>query len=225
MISDCSDGYQKSVAPQKSLLSFVQPKVNGVVLEVICLFKYGGLTEIIHRDALCKETDFNKTWNEYATGFGNAHGNYWLGLENIFNILQNHNRFKLSVEIIYDGYAGHLQGYYHHFNISSANDNYTISLGEFSDHAQGGPGNSLTNDTFSINDRPFSTYDRDFSNNDCPVRFNSGWWYLDDPVCSRANVNGRRPEVGVPFEATWHWQDNLGTRNEFDIINLRIYRD
>ncbi|KAK6187424.1 hypothetical protein SNE40_005457 [Patella caerulea] len=223
IIQDCSDGYQKSVTPQNTLLSFIQPSLNGAILEVICIFTYGGLTHITHRDARCKETDFNKTWNEYSTGFGNSHGNYWLGLENIFNILQSHNRFKLSVQIIYDGHAS--LGSYYHFNISSAHDNYSISLGEFSNHAQGGPVNSLTNGTFSINGRPFSTYDRDFSNNDCPVRFNSGWWYLDDPVCSRANVNGRRPAIGVPFEETLHWQDDLGKGTEIDAINLRIRRD
>ncbi|KAK6187429.1 hypothetical protein SNE40_005460 [Patella caerulea] len=225
IIQDCSDGYQKSVTPQKDLLSYIQPTVNGAVLEVICLFKYGGLTYLLYRDVRCKETDFNKTWNEYSTGFGNANGNYWLGLENIFNILQNHNRFKLAVGFTFDDHASQLQGYYRDFHISNANDNYSISLGEFSNHPQGGPGNSLTDGTFSINGRPFSTYDRDYSNNDCPVRFNSGWWYLEGPVCSRANVNGRRPEVGVPFEATWHWQDNLGTGNEFDVISLRIYRE
>ncbi|KAK6187426.1 hypothetical protein SNE40_005458 [Patella caerulea] len=224
IIQDCSDGFQKSVAPKTELLSFIKPTVNGAVLEVVCIFTYGGATDISRRDARCKETDFNKTWNEYATGFGNANGNYWLGLQNIFNILQNHNRFLLNVRFMIDGYASQLLCIYRDFNISNANDNYSISLGQFSNHAKGGPGNSLTNGTFSINDRPFSTYDRDFSNNDCPVRFNSAWWYLDDPVCSRANVNGRRPEVGVPFEATWHWQDNLGTRNEFDLINIRLRR-
>ncbi|KAK6187411.1 hypothetical protein SNE40_005448 [Patella caerulea] len=222
IIQDCSDGYQKSVAPLKGILSFIQPKVNGAVLEVVCTFKKtGGVTDISRRDVRCKEIDFNKTWNEYSTGFGNANGNYWLGLENIFNILQNHNRFKLTVGLMFNGFDKQLWCYYDDFNISSADYNYAISLGKL---PACGSGNSLTKVNFSINDRPFSTYDRDFSNNDCPVRFNSGWWYLDDPVCSRANVNGRRPEVGVPFEATWHWWDNLRTRTQFDTICLRIRR-
>ncbi|KAK6179319.1 hypothetical protein SNE40_011708 [Patella caerulea] len=147
---------------------------------------------------ICKEVSFNLTSNEYVMGFSIIHGEYWLGLENLFNILQN-----LPTS----------QSHYHDCDIGNGSDSSTVSISGFDG---GATGDSLTNGTYSINDRAFSTYDRDHTNHNCPGRFHGGWWYLDNPVRSEANIFGRRS--GDTFESTCHLQDDLGLEPNFTTI-------
>ncbi|KAK6169574.1 hypothetical protein SNE40_020602 [Patella caerulea] len=178
---------------------------------------------LLVRDTRCPEIDFNRTWSEYSHGFGYKGANHWLGLEHIHNILQDHPNYKLQVFIAYGNPASFAFGFYHGFYVHNITDNYRVSSVSFLDQTAFPIGDSLTNGNYSINGRPFSTYDRDYSNNDCPGRFGSGWWFLDDPVCSRANVNGRRS--GDNFESTWHWLYNLGKRTDFNAIHLKVVRE
>ncbi|KAK6170953.1 hypothetical protein SNE40_019231 [Patella caerulea] len=224
IIQDCTDGITKSVVPLKRLMAFIQSSSSTVVVEVKCDFIYGGWLVISNRETTCLELDFNKTWKEYSTRIGDPRGNYWLGLEHLHQILRNPNRYALEVIIVYET-TNQARATYLGLNISDASDNYRITIDSYVPHGTIPSGDSLTNGIYSIHGRPFSTYDRDFSNNNCPVRFNSGWWYLDDPVCSRANINGRRYNVSVPFESTWHWLDDLGPRTDISMFILRIKKE
>ncbi|KAK6170987.1 hypothetical protein SNE40_019257 [Patella caerulea] len=225
IIKDCMDGMQKGVVPPKrSLMSFIQPSTHGPVLEVKCVFDWGGLTFIHSRETICMEADFNRTWHDYSVGFGNRHGNYWIGLENIYDIVQNHPKLTLAVVMTHGGGNPNVHGFYKGFNVTNSDDDYKITIEQYTGHQDYSSGDSLTNGTYSINGRPFSTYDRDSSGNDCPVRFGGGWWYQDQPFCCRANVNGRRSNTGLPFEATWHWLDNQGNRSDYRRIQLYLKR-
>ncbi|KAK6175461.1 hypothetical protein SNE40_013921 [Patella caerulea] len=219
IIVDCQDGHDRSVAPINSgRRSFIQPSANGPVIEVLCDFKWRK-TMIMRRITLCKEVNFNRTWNEYVMGFGTIHGEYWLGLENVFNILQNFpttNKLNILLKV---GYKPISQSHYRDFDISNDSDNYTVSISGFDN---GTTGDSLTNGIYSINGRPFSTYDRDHTSHNCPGRFSGGWWYLDNPICSRANIFGRRS--GDTLESTCHWKDNLGLETNFTKINMVLRR-
>ena len=42
---------------------------------------------------------FNRQWNEYAAGFGDPDGNYWLGLEVLHHLNETGTMFKLRVEM------------------------------------------------------------------------------------------------------------------------------
>ncbi|XP_050394489.1 ficolin-1 isoform X2 [Patella vulgata] len=221
IIQDCSDGYTGSVAPVKNLLSYIQPSIHGPILEVKCTFNCGGVTYIQYRKLNCRELDFNRTMDEYANGFGYIHGSYWLGLEHVYNILHNGNQFALEVVYVFnDKLMSPARGYYYDFNISNRSDNYRIDIKSYVEYTAKSIGDSLTQSGYNINGRPFSTYDQDFSNYDCPGRFHGGWWYLDDQVCSRANINGQR--YGTTFESSWHWLDNLGNRTLFYDTQLKL---
>ncbi|KAK6187572.1 hypothetical protein SNE40_005568 [Patella caerulea] len=223
IIQDCSEGRSKLLFPEKKMLSFIHPSLNGPVIEVNCLFEWGGLTYIHYRNYNCLELDFNRTMDEYADGFGHPHGNYWLGLEHVYNILQNYRSFELQVVFTFDSPDWNwVQGFYYGFNISDRLDHYRVTFSFYSGSPTSPSGDSLTSGAYTINGRPFSTYDSDSSNHDCPGRFNGGWWYLDDPVCSRANVNGKRHDTS--FESSWHWQDDLGDRTSFHKVNLGVVR-
>ncbi|KAK6170988.1 hypothetical protein SNE40_019258 [Patella caerulea] len=225
IIKDCTDGIQMGVVPlKKSLMSFIQPLANGPVLEVKCVFDWGGLTFIQSRETICMETDFNRTWHDYSSGFGNRHGNYWIGLENIYDIIQNHPNWTVIVAMAHGRGINLVHGYYSGFNITNAEDDYRITIEQYSARSYDPSGDALINGTYSINGRPFSTYDHDISNNSCPARFGGGWWYVDQPFCCRANVNGRRPDSGLPFEATWHWLDNQGNKSDYRRIQLYLMR-
>ncbi|KAK6169568.1 hypothetical protein SNE40_020598 [Patella caerulea] len=222
VIEDCTDGARKSVVPMKTIASFIRPSNSLHVIEVLCDFYYGGYTFINIRSMRCPEINFNRTWSEYVRGFGYRGGNHWLGLENIHSILDNHPSFTLQLYLSYDNSASFALSYYRGFYVRDVTDNYKISIASFLDHPSVPTGDSLTNGSYSINGRPFSTYDRDYSNNNCPGRFGSGWWYLDDPVCSRGNLNGRTS--GDNFESTWHWTENMGNRTDFSAIHMKLIR-
>ncbi|KAK6169562.1 hypothetical protein SNE40_020595 [Patella caerulea] len=224
VIEDCTDGKQKNVVPMKSTASFIRPSNSLQVVEVFCDFNSGGWTFILSREGRCREINFNRTWSEYGNGFGYRSANHWLGLENIHSILDNHPSFTLQLYLSYDNPASFALSYYRGFYVHNVTDNYKISIASFLDHSNFPAGDSLTNGSYNINDRPFSTYDRDYSNNNnCPGRFGGGWWYLDDPVCSRSNLNGRKS--GDNFESTSHWLDNLGNRTDFNSIHLKLNRN
>ena len=64
------------------------------------------------------------------------------------------------------------------------------------------------------NGKPFSTYDRDNSENKCARLYHSGWWYNDKGDCVRANLNGAYLEgdasndinIGIIWQ-TWRGQN------------------
>ncbi|ESO87051.1 hypothetical protein LOTGIDRAFT_58303, partial [Lottia gigantea] len=145
--------------------------------------------------------DFNRTWDEYVHGFGNKHGEYWLGLQNIYDILQTSENFELSIMVT--TVPNWFQGYYRGFSLSNFTDNFKYHSDVFKGNSVYPLGDSLTNGSYSIEGRPFSTYDRDYSNNNCPDRFKGGWWYLDAPECSRANPNGRRNDSNDESTVQW----------------------
>ncbi|KAK6169577.1 hypothetical protein SNE40_020603 [Patella caerulea] len=222
IIEDCTDGKRKNVVPTRAARSFIRPSKSLRIFEAFCDFGYDGWTFIHFRDAQSPAINFNRTWSEYVNGFGYRGRNHWLGLENIHSILQNHPSFRLRFLIQYGNPLRSAISHYFQFNVRNVTDNYKISIASFIDHSSFPAGDSLTNGSYSINGRPFSTYDRDYSNNDCPGRFGGGWWFLDDPVCSRGNINGRRS--GDNFESTWHWLDNLGNSTDVHRILLKIAR-
>ncbi|KAK6187186.1 hypothetical protein SNE40_005266 [Patella caerulea] len=176
IIKDCQDGKDRKIVPKTPMLSFIQPSIDEEVLEIKCDFKFGK-TIVQARDASCKETDFNRPWNDYVNGFGHTHGEYWLGLKHMYNIMQYQGRVQLIV-LIRIGVKERLS-YYPDFSMFSRTNNYTIFFDRYRPHPSTPLGDSLFSGTHGIHGRPFSTYDRDYSMNNCPVRFNGSWWYLD----------------------------------------------
>ena len=129
-------------------------------------FKYlnKNLTHIFFRD-----------WIDYEEGFGDLHGNYWLGLTHIRRLTAN-----APVELlVYLEDFEHNWAYaqYASFQIAGSNDGYRLSVSGYS----GTAGDSLAYQ----NGRQFIT--RDSSGNSCGVDAKGAWWYV---ACYQSNLNG-----------------------------------
>ncbi|ESP03951.1 hypothetical protein LOTGIDRAFT_97788, partial [Lottia gigantea] len=144
------------------------------VIEVKCNFQFGSFTFIQHKNMDCKEVDFNRGIQEYIDGFGEPFGEHWIGLQHIHDISQNRNKTLLSVSL--DTFGAPKISYYYNFKLQPGPD-FRISLSEYDSSYSATAGDSLTVSGESINERPFSAYDRDNTSHNCPARFESGWWY------------------------------------------------
>ena len=43
---------------------------------------------LVQQNDVCDEQFFNRDWNSYREGFGDASGNYWIGNEHLHQITQ-----------------------------------------------------------------------------------------------------------------------------------------
>ncbi|XP_068076990.1 microfibril-associated glycoprotein 4 isoform X2 [Danio rerio] len=123
---------------------------------------------------------FFQLWEKYRIGFGTTEGEYWLGLENLYQ-LTRHKKFMLRVDLEdFTGRRGFAQ--YSSFSVGSEVEGYKLELSGFTD---GGAGDSLS----YHNGMKFSTYDRDQDTNEdnCARMRLGAFWYKG---CNYANPNG-----------------------------------
>lgn len=139
---------------------------------------YGNWTTIQRRQD--GSVDFNRTWAEYADGFGTPSGEFWIGNEALHH-LTNDNCSKLRIRMtdIYDNtwYAD-----YNEFRIDSKKNGYRLTISGYNGNAS---------DALDYqNHMEFSAIDidRDISNTHCAGNYEGGWWFSH---CQHANLNGR----------------------------------
>ncbi|KAK6187230.1 hypothetical protein SNE40_005301 [Patella caerulea] len=205
--TECAEvkGTLMDIDQNQHVLAFIRPSPTGPVIQVRCAIKSTGWwTAIQRRRKGCKEVDFNRTWDEYVDGFGDTHGEYWLGLKHAYDIIQLKGPCRLLIVWWLNDKTRH-SAYYNGFNLTDASNGYNISLSGMQERDNAT--DYLTDGSYSIAGRPFSTYDRDFSGYGCPERLNGGWWYPRTPNCSLMNPSGRLLEDDT--EASLRWDDNL----------------
>ena len=125
--------------------------------------------------------NFYRNWIDYANGFGNFTGEFWLGLGKI-NRLTQKGFNSLRVEFgDFDGNAAYAK--YSTFSVGDSTTEYTLTVGGHSGTAR----DSLI---YPHNGRKFSTKDNDNDNDvlNCPVAFHGAWWYHN---CLHSNLNGK----------------------------------
>ena len=131
--------------------------------------------------------DFNRRWNEYERGFGNIHGDYWLGLAPLHQLLQLNGANELRIDLKdYSGNSAYAK--YSSFHVGNSNSKYTLSVSGYSGTAGddiAASGNSNAN----VNGMKFSTEDQDNEKNDghCAAKWKGGWWFNN---CHFAFLNG-----------------------------------
>ncbi|RLU16782.1 hypothetical protein DMN91_010850 [Ooceraea biroi] len=124
--------------------------------------------------------DFDRTWNEYAVGFGSPVSEFWIGNEALHRLTRD-NCSRLRVDLT-DTYGVHWRAEYEHVTVDSEETGYRL-------HVSGYSGNAT--DALSYQDgMAFSAKDRDMdiSTTDCAANYRGGWWFSH---CQHANLNGR----------------------------------
>ncbi|XP_030634822.1 microfibril-associated glycoprotein 4-like [Chanos chanos] len=176
MIQDCDE--ISRITKWKSGVYTIYP--GGSPVEVYCdMDSNGGRWTVIQR-RMDGTVNFFRPWDQYKKGFGNAEGEYWLGLENINQLTQS-KEYELRVDL--EDFSGvKVYALYSSFSVASETEGYRLLIGGFTD---GGAGDSLT----YHNGSKFSTFDvdQDASDADCARRFLGAFWYRD---CHYFNPNG-----------------------------------
>ncbi|XP_063427384.1 fibrinogen-like protein A isoform X1 [Mytilus trossulus] len=136
---------------------------------VAVLCEKGGWTVIQKR--FNGAVEFHRNWKDYENGFGDLHGEFWLGNKNIAQLTSEGNHeLRINVE---DWDRNKRYAVYRSFSIGNASTKYRLNISNYSGNA--GDGMS------QFNGMKFSTYDQD---NDkygynCAdhVYFKGGWWF------------------------------------------------
>ncbi|XP_069118726.1 uncharacterized protein [Argopecten irradians] len=123
--------------------------------------------------------DFQRTWNEYKSGFGDLHGDFWIGNEFLHRVTSISRVLRIELEFV-DGSKGYAQ--YSTFKVAGEDQKYRLVVQDYS-------GDLV--DKFSSADGSFFTttdVDNDQSpGSNCADDFGGGWWY---GWCSPINLNG-----------------------------------
>ncbi|XP_054105914.1 angiopoietin-related protein 6 isoform X1 [Callithrix jacchus] len=137
----------------------------------------GGWTVIQRRQD--GSVNFFTTWQHYKVGFGQPDGEYWLGLEPVYQLTSREDHELL---VLLEDWGGRrARAHYDGFSLEPESDHYRLRLGQY----HGDAGDSLS----WHHDKPFSTMDRDrdsYSGN-CALYQRGGWWYH---ACAHSNLNG-----------------------------------
>ena len=123
--------------------------------------------------------DFYRGWKTYKDGFGNLHGNFWLGNDKIHRLTRSQEmvlRFDLE-----DFEGNKSYAVYQNVTVLDESNKYRLYFGEYT----GTAGDSLR----THYGQAFSTKGTDNDNfkDNCAVTHFGGWWYNS---CHHVNING-----------------------------------
>ncbi|KTG36135.1 hypothetical protein cypCar_00043932 [Cyprinus carpio] len=138
----------------------------------------GGWTVIQRR--MDGSVNFFRPWDQYKRGFGNVESEYWLGLENMYQLTRN-RKYMLRVDLE-DFEGNQVFVLYSSFSVGPEADGYRLHVSGFTD---GGARDSL-----SFHDgQKFSTFDKDQDSHgqNCARLYLGAFWYNN---CHGTNPNG-----------------------------------
>lgn len=134
----------------------------------------GGWTVILRRrNTTHGLVNFNRTWNEYRTGFGDpGEGEWWFGLSSL-HALTYRQPYEVDL-LLHDIERGTFHAKYTTFRVEDEAHTYKLILGGFS--------GNLTHDalTEKHHGSPFSTWDKDndaWRTGNCGLSNGGGWWF------------------------------------------------
>ncbi|NWW98638.1 ANGL4 protein, partial [Caloenas nicobarica] len=174
------DCHQLFLAGQQSSGVFQVQPAGSEPFKVYCdMTAEGGWTVIQRRTD--GSVDFDQLWDAYKNGFGDLHGDFWLGLEKIHHLVQE-GRYNLLIEL--EDWEGNSQVVQFAFSLGGESTAYTLTL-------LGPLSGELENAIGDFRQLPFSTRDRDHdlkADTNCAKHLSGGWWFS---TCGHANLNGK----------------------------------
>ncbi|XP_012935342.1 ficolin-1 [Aplysia californica] len=164
----------------------------------------GGRWTIIQR-RMNGRIDFDRTWVDYRMGFGDLHGDYWLGLDDMADLTRNGDQ-ELRIDFVYGG-INYVHTYFP-FRVAPVQENFRLLLGSYRD------------DIFYSfhNGAVFSTKYNDKTSVKCPFEYNSGWWYT---ACHRVQLNNVWGETAYAKMLVWNTTTSFREGVEFVTMKIR----
>uniref|UniRef100_A0A3P9P550 Microfibril associated protein 4 n=1 Tax=Poecilia reticulata TaxID=8081 RepID=A0A3P9P550_POERE len=156
--------------------------------------------------------NFFMKWDHYKSGFGNAAGEYWLGLE-VMHLLTQDRNYELRVDMEdFDGQKVFAR--YSAFSVGPESEGYKLNLGSF---INGAAGDSLSYHS----GKKFTTTDKDQDEHDsnCARLTYGGFWYGS---CFNANPNGIYTWGPSPHAAGVQWTTFKGLDNSLKTMIMKI---
>ncbi|XP_058829144.1 ficolin-1-like [Topomyia yanbarensis] len=153
-----------------------QLELNGEGSELVTVFceqqQYGGGWLVIMQQSKGL-VDFNRSWADYKNGFGDIGGDFWMGLEQIHQIVSK-AKYELLIDMV-DFDNDNWYARYSWFSIGGENEMYML---DHADNYSGSAGDSLSRHV----EHKFTTFDVDNDpyNGNNAVHYGGGWWYHDD---------------------------------------------
>ncbi|KAL2086397.1 hypothetical protein ACEWY4_017456 [Coilia grayii] len=180
---DCKDHYARG--DRTSQVYSIHPDGTNATVQAFCEMagcenrEEGGGWTVFQRRA-DGTLNFYRPWQQYKDGFGDASGEYWLGLESLSQ-LTSRKRYQLRVDIEdFDGST--VYALYATFSVGSEDEGYKLSISGFRNR---GAGDALS----YYNGMKFSTFDKDQDtwHGNCAAANIGAFWYNR---CVAANPNG-----------------------------------
>ncbi|KAL3968191.1 granzyme A [Sarotherodon galilaeus] len=210
---DCSDVYNQDTSRTSGVYTIYPIGATSAVL-VYCDMDSQGQWTVFQR-RLDGSVNFYRPWDQYKTGFGNAAGEYWLGLENVFYLTQR-KRYELMVNMEdFDG--NKVFARYSSFSIDGESDGYRLNVSGFTD---GGAADGLS----YHNGQKFTTFDKDQDSwpGNCAKSFQGAFWYNS---CHLANPNGayRWGADSTLYAVGVEWAQWKGHNYSLKTISMKIH--
>uniref|UniRef100_A0A8C2V990 Tenascin XB n=2 Tax=Chinchilla lanigera TaxID=34839 RepID=A0A8C2V990_CHILA len=191
---DCGEEMQNGAGASRATTVFLNGNRERP-LSVFCDMETDGGGWLVFQRRMDGRTDFWRDWEDYAHGFGNISGEFWLGNEALHSLTQAGD-YSLRVDLRAGDEAAFAQ--YDSFRVDSAAQHYRLHLEGF----HGTAGDSMSYHSGSV----FSARDRDPNNLliSCAVSYRGAWWYRN---CHYANLNGLYGSTVDHQGVSWyHWK-------------------
>ncbi|XP_012156964.2 angiopoietin-4 isoform X2 [Ceratitis capitata] len=123
-------------------------------------------TVIMHGSAASAERVFQRDWNEYQNGFGNAHGDLFIGLDRLHALTNRSPQLMLITDYVFGK-----EYIFEDFRIANAIFSYAVTIPMDLEKIPGG-----------LNDLILSTTWKFSTNSKCAMLHGRSWWYNDQCV-------------------------------------------
>uniref|UniRef100_A0A2K5F3J2 Tenascin XB n=1 Tax=Aotus nancymaae TaxID=37293 RepID=A0A2K5F3J2_AOTNA len=205
---DCGEEMQNGAAASRTTTIFLNGNRERP-LNVFCDMETDGGGWLVFQRRMDGQTDFWRDWEDYAHGFGNISGEFWLGNEALHSLTQAGD-YSMRVDLRAGDEAVFAQ--YDSFRVDSAAEYYRLHLEGY----HGTAGDSMSYHSGSV----FSARDRDPNNLliSCAVSYRGAWWYRN---CHYANLNGLYGSTVDHQGVSWYYWKGFEFSVPFTEMKLR----
>ncbi|XP_060604585.1 techylectin-5A-like [Ruditapes philippinarum] len=174
-VADCADLLKQGY--KTSGVYTVFPKTMWRPVKIYCDMETSGGGWTVFQRRKDGSENFNRKWVDYAFGFGNLSGEFWLGNEFIHRLTDGVPQ-ELLIELE-DFENDHRHASYGLFSVGSAEESYKLYVNFFTGNVTDSLGTEHSGHSFSTADYGVSS--------SCAKSYKGGWWYTS---CHSVNING-----------------------------------